>query len=249
MTEPEALFAIQDGLPRNGPGSDAVTLEALGRLGPLAPAPRVLDVGCGVGRSTRVLARALGPGARLTGVDLHRPFLARLAREAEAEGLADRVATREESMEAFSDAPASVDLLWSEGAAYLIGFERALALWRPLLARGGRAAVSECSWLTPSPAKEAAAFFAGGYPAMGTVEENVARAERAGYSVVGTFVFPREAWWDEYYAPMRDRIAALREPARSDAPLATAIANAEREMALHERCGESYGYVFYLLAR
>jgi hypothetical protein len=35
---------------------------------------------------------------------------------------------------------------------------------------------------------------------------------------------------------------------RSDAALATAIADAEREMALHERCGESYAYVSYLLA-
>jgi len=98
MTDREGgLFAIQDGLPRNGPGSDTVTLEALRRIGSLASAPRVLDVGCGVGRSTRTLARALGPGAHITGIDLHGPFVARLAREADAEGLADRVAMCEES--------------------------------------------------------------------------------------------------------------------------------------------------------
>ncbi len=104
-------------------------------------------------------------------------------------------------MGALSDTPASVDLLWSEGAAYVIGFERALAPWRPLLAHGGRAAVSECSWLTSSPPEEAAAFFAAGSPAMGTVEEDVARAERAGYSALGTLVVPREAWWDAICSP------------------------------------------------
>jgi len=82
-------------------------------------------------------------------------------------------------MDVLSDKSASVDLLWSEGAGYMFGLERAVALWRPLLAHGGRAAVSECSWLTSSPPEEAAAFFAGGYPAMGTVEEDVARAKRA----------------------------------------------------------------------
>lgn len=248
VTDLEALFAIQDGLPRNAPGSDAITLEALRRLGAFGPACRALDLGCGVGRSTRTLARALGPGSRVTGVDLHRPFLARLAREAETEGLSGRVATREESMDALSDAPASVDLVWSEGAAYAIGFEQALGLWRPLLARGGRTAVSECSWLTPSPPEEAVTFFAAAYPAMATVGENAARAERAGYSVLGTLALPSEAWWDEYYAPMRDRIAALRPSSSSEPALARAIAEAEREIALHERCGESYGYVFYLLA-
>ncbi len=150
-------------------------------------------------------------------------------------------------MDALSDAPASVDLLWSEGAAYIIGFERALTLWRPLLARAGRAAVSECSWLTRSPPEEAAAFWAAGYPTMGTVEENVARAERAGCSVLGTLVFPREAWWDEYYAPMRGKLAALRERATSDAALAAAILEVEREIVMYERCGDSYTYVFYLL--
>ena len=243
-----APFAIQDGLPRNGPGSDAITLEALRLLEPLAPHPRVLDIGCGGGRSTLALARALGPGAAVTGVEVHQPFLARLRRAAEAEGVAARVSTREESMDSLSDAPASVDLLWSEGATYIIGFERALALWRPLLAQGGRAAVSECSWLTSSPPDEAAAFFARGYPAMGTVVEDVARAERAGYRVLGTFLFPREAWWAEYYGPMLVRISELRESARSDPALATAIAEAEREIALHRRFGASYGYVFYLLA-
>ncbi len=248
MTELEALFAIQDGLPRNGPGSDALTLEALRRLGPLPARPRVLDVGCGVGRSTLALARALGPGARVTGVDLHAPFLAELARAAEAEGLGSRVAAREQSMDALSDAPASVDLLWSEGSAFILGFERALASWKPLLAAGGRSAVSECSWLTSSAPDEAAAFFARMYPAMGTVEQNVARAERAGYSVLGTIDVPRDAWWDEYYTPMLVRLAALREPARSDPALAAAVSEAEREIALHRRCGESYGYVFFLLA-
>jgi SAM-dependent methyltransferase len=41
---------------------------------------RVLDVGCGAGRSTERLARAVGPGGRVVGLDLSRPLLG-LARE------------------------------------------------------------------------------------------------------------------------------------------------------------------------
>lgn len=59
-------------------------------LGPwLAPAPgtRVLDVGCGIGRWSRLLARR---GARVTGVDLSPTMIAEARRRAEREGVLAR---------------------------------------------------------------------------------------------------------------------------------------------------------------
>jgi Na+-translocating ferredoxin:NAD+ oxidoreductase RNF subunit RnfB len=46
---------------------------------------------------------------------------------------------------------------------------------------------------------------------------------------------------------LQARIASLRERAREDADLATAITETERELALYARWSASYGYVFYLL--
>src|SRR5262249_10882823 len=117
----EAAYALQDGLPRNAPGSDALTREALARLGPFRAAPRVLDLGCGRGRSTRVLAATLGRAAQIVAVDVHAPFLDALRRDLVADGLATPVETRCVSMETCGERPGSVDLIWSEGAAYAIG--------------------------------------------------------------------------------------------------------------------------------
>jgi SAM-dependent methyltransferase len=57
-------------------------LEALD----VRPGDRVLDIGCGAGRTTRDAARAAAPGTAL-GVDVSGPMLARARRQAEAEGL------------------------------------------------------------------------------------------------------------------------------------------------------------------
>lgn len=241
MTEEAAFFRLFEGLPRQGPGSDAWTRAALGGLPPLPPAPRVLDLGCGAGRQTLVLAEALQ--TRVRAVDLHQPFLDQLNESARARGLADLVETRCADMAALDLAPGSVDLLWSEGAIYLLGFEAGLRLWRPLLAPGGLAVVSECSWLSEDPPAAALAFFGAGYPGMGSIARNRARAENAGFELLDSWPLPAAAWWDDYYSPLAERMTALE----GDPALAAAIAETRHEIELFRRCGDSYGYVFYLM--
>jgi serine/threonine-protein kinase HipA len=92
----------------------------------------VLDLGCGSGRPSLVLAETLG--ARVLAIDLHQPLLDRLSARARAQGLADLIEVRCADIGALDLAPGSVDLLWSEGAIYLLGFEVGLTRWRPLLA-------------------------------------------------------------------------------------------------------------------
>ena len=51
--------------------SDAALAFAAARAG-----ERVLDIGCGTGTTTYALAKAVGPGGSVTGVDISRPMLA-----------------------------------------------------------------------------------------------------------------------------------------------------------------------------
>jgi serine/threonine-protein kinase HipA len=237
------LFDFYAALPLQGPGTERETLAMLDRVRPaLPPDSRIVDFGCGTGRSSLALARALSEASVLA-VDAAPPFIRILQDRIAAEGLGERVEARVGDMAAPSLSPGSVDLVWSEAAAYSVGFENALRTWRPLLGDGGRCVVSECEWLTDSRPAEIAAFWEDGYPEMGDRAMNERRARDAGYDVLHRHVLSDEAW-DDYYGAI-DRTLADGWAETLGAATAAAFAD---EADLWRRSAGSYGYSFYVLA-
>ena len=246
----DRFFTLHDGLPRQAPGSDAITQDALRRLRPygLPDDPVVLDIGCGPGRSLMMLARVTG--GRVTGIDVHPPFLAEAQRRINEAGLGRRVWAERCSMTDLGGYPPGMfDLLWGEGSIYIVGFAEGLERWRHLLKPGGLAAFTELTWLTENPPADARTFWAEAYPRMATEAANRAAAERAGYRVLDTFTLPASAWWDEYYGPLEARIGEFRERYAHDEAWTAVLEAAQAEIDLYRRFGASYGYVFYLLQR
>lgn len=245
--DPFKIFLeLQLGLPRNGPGSAAATDAAFAMLPPLPENPDIADIGCGQGAAAFELLR-LSHG-HVTAVDLFEPFLERVHERAEREGVgADRLTVTRGDMEALSFADESFDLIWSEGAIYLLGFEEGLKRWRRFLKPGGFLVASECTWLTATPSPEATAFWEAAYPGMGTVASNGEATARAGYELIGTYVLPLEDWWSGYYTPMRARIEEMRETYGEAAE--AVLDEAEAEIGLFERHPGAYSYVFYVLKR
>ena len=244
MTLPADFYRLYEGLPRQGPGSDQLTLRALGSLGALPASPRVLDLGCGSGRQTLVLARALR--TRVLAIDNHAPFLAELERRAAEASLGHLVETRCADMGAPGVSAGAFDLIWSEGAIYILGFEHGLRTWMPLLAPGGRLALTECSWLVDDPPAEVRDFWQAAYPTMGSIPANCETVRRVGLEVLDAFPLPASAWWDDYYRPLLARVQQLEPEARDNEVLAGAIAEVRQEIELFDRYGATYGYVFYV---
>ena len=133
---------------RQGPGSPEATIRALHFIDNLTPQSRIADLGCGTGGQTMTLAQN-APG-HITGLDLFPDFINIFNRNAQALGLSGRVKAIVGSMvETLPFEKESLDLIWSEGAIYNIGFEQGLNEWRQYLRKGGYIAVSEASWFTP----------------------------------------------------------------------------------------------------
>ncbi len=237
-----ALFwSLHAALPRQAPGSDATTRAMLEVLGTPAGA-RAVDVGCGPGRSSLVLAAA---GIDVVAVDTHQPFVEELDAAARAAGLHERVHTLNAPMAALPLTAGSVDLVWSEGAAYIMGFGEALTSWSRLLPPGGGLAVTECCWLTDHPAPAAARFWARAYPQMRTVAETLELIESCGLDVVTHWTLPDSDWWDEYYGGLAARLDELGARQRDD----DVAREARRELDVRSAHGDEYGYVAFMLRR
>lgn len=227
-----------------GPGDDEQTLYVL-RSVPRHRFDLVVDAGCGVGRQTFVLARELKTD--IYAVDSHQPFLDRLNQRAEQNGLAHLVHTHCMDMTDIAYVFPSIDLLWSEGAAYNIGFANALTRWAEAITPRGFAVVSELCWLRNPVPDLIREFFRSGYLDMKSVPENIEIAERAGYEIFNIYTLPEKAWIDDYYEILGSRAKSLINHADV----------AVRELALETvkeidafRCSEgTYGYVFFVLRR
>ncbi|MEX2194182.1 MAG: class I SAM-dependent methyltransferase [Thermoleophilaceae bacterium] len=232
------------GMRKLGPGSEADTLHVLGSL-PRRTFEVVVDAGCGTGRQTLTLARELG--AVVNAVDSHGPFLDDLARRAADARLAPLVRVHRMDMKDIPQAFDGVDLLWSEGAAYNIGFSHALTTWAPSLNEGGIAVVSELSWLKEDAPRAGRAFFKSAYPDMQTVRRNAATAQAAGYRILTTHTLPTQAWMDDYYDVLTLRAEALLD--HSDPSVRELARDTVREIEVFRLSDGSYGYVFYVLRR
>jgi SAM-dependent methyltransferase len=242
MDAVEVFWALHSDLPREGVGSDATTRRLLGLAGSLPAEPRALDIGCGPGRASLVLATA---GARVTAVDLHEPFLRRARRAAADAGLTSRIAVVRASMSALPHPDGAFDLLWCEGAAYLMGVDPAMDAWRRLLAPGGVLVLTDAVWTTDTPSLEAAEFWAA-YPAMRDVPATVAAARAAGYDVLATHLLPDSDWADEYHGPLEAAIDSWPDP---DEQTAAALASARVEVDLRRRHPDEFGYAAFVLRR
>ena len=218
--------AIFEGLERLGPGTVEDTLAALAQV-PVTP-KRVLEIGCGKGIATNVLAKAIKKhqtDVHIIAVDNDQPSLDILTQQAQASGLESNVQTVCASMMDLPFEAKSFDLIWSEGSAYIMGVQKALKQWRKLLTDDGILVVNDLVWNTETPSESIKAFWQKEYPDMTTVAERIKHAKAAGYQVLGDFAMSDEGWL-AYYQPLQKQVESLK----ATMPNSKALADCDNEI-------------------
>ena len=231
-------------LERQGPGSPEITIKALSFIDNLTHQSHIADLGCGTGGQTMVLAR--NASGHITGLDLFPRFIEQFNQNAHKQGLQNRVKGVVGSMDNLPFEHETLDLIWSEGAIYNIGFERGMKEWRKFLRAGGYIAVSEATWFTENRPQEIEEFWLDAYPEIDTISNKVAQMQKAGYVPVATFILPENCWTDHFYAP---QVSAQETFLMNNAGNKAAegfIANQRHETQLYNKYKAYYGYVFFI---
>lgn len=232
---------------RQGPGSPEVTKKALSFIDNLTDQSRIADLGCGTGGQTMVLAQH-APG-HITGLDFFPGFIDRFNTNAAKLGLQDRVEGIVGSMDNLPFVEEELDMIWSEGSIYNIGFERGLKEWRKYLKPGGYIAVSESSWFTEERPDEINDFWMESYPEINTIPNQIAQIMEAGYSPVATFIEPQTCWTDHYFAPLAKARECFLAKYPGSQMAEEFVKMSYREEELYAKYKEYYGYTFFIIKK
>jgi len=241
MTELELLIDHHRYSHRQGPGSTEETLRALAITGCQdKQGLEVADIGCGTGASTFDLANALN--GKITAIDLFPEFL----EELEQRYASDNIQTRTASMEDLPFEKNSLDLIWSEGAIYNMGFENGVKTWKEFLKPGGWLAVSEITWITNRRHVDLEEFWKGEYAEIDTAAEKIRLLEKYGYSLGGYFHLSEKSWTENYYHPLEQMLPDFLRRHNNSAAAKSIAEEHQSEIEMYQRNKDYYSYGFYI---
>jgi SAM-dependent methyltransferase len=191
----------------------------------------------------------LNADGTILAVDNYQPYLDELNRRAEIMGVSEKIQTCLGDMHNLKLDAGAFDLIWSEGALYIMGFRNGLESCFRLLAPGGSVAVTELCCLRHDTPDECRRFFESEYPGMVDVDTNLATIKACGYDLLGHFTLPESSWWEPYYEPLEVRLSNFRRQCAADPEKLKIIEWVQSEIDLYREYSSYYGYVFYMMQR
>ncbi len=241
------FFEAFENMERLGPGSTESTIEAISSLDKNKDV-KILDIGCGVGTHTFILANEL-ENAEIIAIDNNEDYILKLNENAEKLGLSNRVKGICMSMFEMTFEEKSFDCIFAEGAIYIAGFTNGLLDWKRLLKEDGMLICSEISWIVDEPSQKPKSFWQEAYPQIDSIKNKVKQAEDLGYEALSHFVLPKEAWTDNYYIPLQNSLEKMKNKYDSNDEASTVISMIQQEIDLYYEFSDEYSYVFYVLKK
>lgn len=248
MSDLELMVDFYLHIPRQGPGSAKETIKALDYTGLRSLKNlKIADIGCGTGAQTMTLAQNLD--GDITAVDLFPEFLNILNENARKAGFQNRITTDIQSMDNLPYEKDSFDLIWSEGAVYIMGFEQGLISWKPLIRKGGYLVVSEISWFTESRPEELERFWENAYAEIDTIKNKEKLIKKHEYDLISSFKIPEYCWIDNYYDPIQNHLPTYIEKYPHEKAAKDLVEELETEILIYEKYKKYFGYAFYIVRK
>ena len=242
----EYFYELFSGLPRGGPGDIKSTRKAFSYLKNLPSEPFILDIGCGYGIQTLELAR-ISKG-KIIALDNYQPFLDILMQNAKKGGFDNRIIPKNQSMLEMDFKNDTFDIIWSEGALFVMGFRNGLKKCNQLLKNKGYFAVSEAVLLLsnlPKPLKE---FWDEVYPDIKDIKRNISLIKDEGFNVLSHFTLPKSCWID-FYSRMDKQIEELKKKYHNNKIALQVFEKCEKESKIYDKYSDYFGYEFFIMQK
>jgi len=150
--------------------------------------PQILDVGCGTGIPTIELQK-ISKG-HVIGIDIDERSLGILRRRIIDKGLNDKVSVLNVSIPMMNFPKESFDIIWSEGAVFVIGFENSIKSWRKFLKPNGFLVLHDD---------------------IKNKTKKIESIEKYGYKLEAEFDLSFEIWWNEYYSKIEKLVEKYKD--------------------------------------
>ncbi|OQY41246.1 MAG: hypothetical protein B6227_05780 [Fusobacteriia bacterium 4572_74] len=237
----EFFFKIHNGDFRGGPGSDISTEKAYNIAKKfLGKNISVLDIGAGSGFQTKAL-KILVDG-KIIALDTTEIYLEKIKKEIGVETVNCSMYNLDRSFR-----HNTFNLIWSEGAIYIMGLANGLKHWKLFLKKGGIISFSHISWIQDNPSMELLDYWEANYPQIRTLDENKKIIDEGGYEIKDYFILPSTDWTENYYDDMADRLKELEKRELSEKEKMVINMHWE-EIEIYKKYGEYYGYVFFIIS-
>lgn len=234
------FMTVFETLERWGPGTQKDSEKAMSLMS-TETVDHILEIGCGKGTSTLLLADKTD--AHITAVDNEPTAIERLTSKVQKADMNERISPVCASMTELPFQTKSFDAIWAEGCVYIMGMENALRQWKPLLKGNGVLMVSDLVWLTDSPDEEAKQFWLADYPDIQSIPTRLAQFEEHGYEVLEQFSLGIDAW-QNYWLPLKSRVEELQP----SMPNSQALADIKKEISIYEQsAAKDFTYQYFIL--
>jgi len=243
----ELFYEIFEDMPRLGPGSDSATLKALSKLPFNVKEIKALDIGCGTGAQTFVLANHLY--GKIIALDNYQPFLDQIKQKASTKILKAEIQCHCRDMKTMTCKNASLDLIWGEGSIYIIGFKKGLKKIYPMLKPNAFVVFSDMNYLKPNPPSEVKEFFEKESPEMISIEQNIDLIKKSSYTLLHHFKLNRADHWNPYYKPLENQVNIYSANYKDNQNAMNIISEFQQEIDLYKKFSDYYGYVYYIMQK